>query len=62
MMRPARWVRIYDDIKAKLVAAGMPPEQIAFIHDARTDMIWEMNFCLASTVCQRYESNVDSVT
>ena len=28
---------IYDDIKAKLVAAGMPPEQIAFIHDARTD-------------------------
>ena len=25
-------------------------------------MIWEMDFCLFSTVCQRYESNVDSVT
>ena len=25
-------------------------------------MIWEMNFCLFSTVCQRYASNVDSVT
>lgn len=28
---------VYDDIKAKLIAAGMPPEQIAFIHDANTD-------------------------
>ena len=28
---------IYDDIKQKLIAAGMPPEQIAFIHDAKTD-------------------------
>jgi len=28
---------IYDDIKQKLIAAGMPPEQIAFIHDADTD-------------------------
>lgn len=28
---------IYDDIKTKLVAAGMPPEQVAFIHDASTD-------------------------
>ena len=28
---------IYDDIKSKLIAAGMPPEQIAFIHDADTD-------------------------
>ena len=28
---------IYDDIKAKLIAAGMPAEQIAFIHDADTD-------------------------
>ena len=28
---------IYDDIKTKLIAAGMPPEQVAFIHDANTD-------------------------
>ena len=28
---------IYDDIKTKLAAAGMPPEQVAFIHDASTD-------------------------
>ena len=28
---------IYDDIKSKLIAAGMQPEQIAFIHDADTD-------------------------
>ena len=28
---------IYDDIRVKLIAAGMPPEQIAFIHDADTD-------------------------
>ena len=25
-------------------------------------MIWEMNFCLFSTVCQRYASKVPSVT
>ena len=28
---------IYDDIKTKLAAAGMPLEQVAFIHDAATD-------------------------
>lgn len=28
---------IYDDIRKKLVAAGMPSDQIAFIHDADTD-------------------------
>ena len=28
---------VYDDIKKKLIAAGMPPDQIAFIHDANTD-------------------------
>ena len=28
---------IYDDIRAKLIAGGMPPEQIAFIHDADTE-------------------------
>ena len=40
---------IYDDIKQKLIAAGMPPEQIAFIHDADTDQ----NFCLFSMVCHK---------
>ena len=33
----ARPFTIYDDIREKLIAAGMPPEQIAFIHDADTD-------------------------
>ncbi len=28
---------VYEDIRQKLVAAGMPPEQVAFIHDANTD-------------------------
>ena len=28
---------IYDDIRDKLIANGMPPEQIAFIHDADTE-------------------------
>ncbi len=28
---------VYDDIRTKLVTKGMPPEQIAFIHDADTD-------------------------
>ena len=29
---------IYDDIRQKLIAGGMPPEQIAFIHDADTEV------------------------
>ena len=29
---------IYDDIKAKLIAKGVPKEEIAFIHDAKTDL------------------------
>lgn len=29
---------VYDDIKQKLMAQGVPPEQIAFIHDAKTDV------------------------
>jgi N12 class adenine-specific DNA methylase len=29
---------IYDDIRQKLIDGGMPPEQIAFIHDADTDV------------------------
>ncbi len=28
---------VYDDLKAKLVARGVPAKQIAFIHDAETD-------------------------
>ena len=28
---------VYHDIKAKLIAAGIPAEQIAFIHDAKKD-------------------------
>lgn len=28
---------IYDDIRTKLIENGMPPEQIAFIHDADTE-------------------------
>ena len=29
---------VYDDIRAKLIARGIPPEQIAFIHDANTEV------------------------
>lgn len=28
---------VYDDIKAKLIARGVPPEEIAFIHTANTE-------------------------
>ena len=28
---------VYDDIKSKLIARGIPAEEIAFIHDAATD-------------------------
>ena len=28
---------VYDDIKAKLIDRGVPPEEIAFIHDAKTE-------------------------
>ncbi|MBR0303003.1 MAG: helicase, partial [Clostridia bacterium] len=28
---------VYDDLKAKLVAKGIPPEEIAFIHSANTE-------------------------
>jgi N12 class adenine-specific DNA methylase len=28
---------VYDDMKAKLIAAGIPSKEIAFIHDANTD-------------------------
>ena len=29
---------IYDDIRSKLIASGIPPEQIVFIHDANTEV------------------------
>ena len=29
---------VYEDIKNKLVAKGVPPEEIAFIHDANTEL------------------------
>ena len=29
---------IYDDIRQKLIAGGMRPDQIAFIHEAKTDV------------------------
>lgn len=28
---------VYDDIRAKLIAKGVPVEEIAFIHDAHTE-------------------------
>ena len=35
---------VYDDIKAKLVAKGVKPEEIAFIHDAKDDKAKEALF------------------
>ena len=29
---------VYDDMKAKLIAKGIPADEIAFIHDANTDL------------------------
>ena len=29
---------IYEDIRQKLIAQGMPAEQIAFIHEAKTEV------------------------
>ena len=29
---------VYDDMKQKLMAQGVPPEEIAFIHDAKTEV------------------------
>ena len=29
---------VYEDIRAKLIARGVPPEEIAFIHDANTEL------------------------
>ena len=35
---------IYDDIRAKLIAQGVKPEEIAYIHDANTDKAKEALF------------------
>jgi hypothetical protein len=29
---------VYNDVRGKLITRGVPPEEIAFIHDARTDL------------------------
>ena len=34
---PGKGFNVYDDIKAKLIARGVPENEIAFIHDANTD-------------------------
>ena len=34
----APFTNIYDDIRRKLIAGGMAPEQVAFIHNANTDV------------------------
>ncbi len=35
---PAPDFTIYEDIRQKLIAGGMPPEQVAFIHEADTEV------------------------
>ena len=35
---PSREFNLYDDIKAKLIKAGVPENEIAFIHDANTEV------------------------
>src|SRR5882724_959141 len=35
---------VYDDIRSKLVAAGIPPREIAFIHDAESDTAKKLLF------------------
>lgn len=35
---------VYDDIRAKLIAQGVKPEEIAYIHDANTDKAKEVLF------------------
>lgn len=34
----ATFTNIYDDIRKKLISGGMAPEQVAFIHSAKTDI------------------------
>jgi hypothetical protein len=35
---------VYGDIRSKLVAAGIPPKEIAFIHEAETDTAKKLLF------------------
>ena len=37
-LEPEKPFTIYEDIRQKLIAGGMAPEQIAFIHEANTDV------------------------
>jgi N12 class adenine-specific DNA methylase len=37
-LEPEKPFTIYEDIRRKLIAGGMAPEQIAFIHEANTDV------------------------
>lgn len=32
------FINVYDDIRRKLIAGGMKPEQVVFIHEAKTDL------------------------
>ena len=32
-----RGFSVYDDLRAALIEKGVPPQEIAFIHDANTD-------------------------
>lgn len=32
------FTNVYDDIRKKLIAGGMKPEQVVFIHEAKTDI------------------------
>ena len=40
---------VYEDIKNKLVEKGVPPEEIAFIHEANTVRSGQVRFLLGST-------------
>ena len=36
-MIPDQFTDVYNDLKKKLMAEGIPEEEIAFIHDAKTE-------------------------
>ncbi len=37
-LEPEKPFTVYEDIRQKLIAGGMPPDQVAFIHEAKTDV------------------------
>lgn len=59
---------VYDDVKSKLIAAGIPEDEIAFIHDAKSDTdkedlfakcrSGEVRFLLGSTLKMGVGTNV----